>query len=147
MKKLFLLFTTMFIATVAFSQTQDIAKDSTDKFKSIIKTNDSSLVQIFPEFPGGLEAWNKFLSENINTDVPVKKGAPTGNYMVEIIFNVDTTGKLNGFVIKNDLGYGMAQEVIRVLKRSPKWKSGTQNGKKVNCKQEQPVIFNVLQEE
>jgi len=93
-------------------------------------------------FIGGEKAWARFIAENVNPNVPVKKKAPAGNYTVIIQFIVNKDGTLDIEPLTN-LGYGMEDEVIRVIKKSPLWIPAEQDGKKVRAYRKQPITFNV----
>jgi len=99
-----------------------------------------------PEFPGGLEAWAKFLGENIDGQTAVNNGAPAGSYTVIIKFIVDKDGTVRDVVAETKLGYRMEAEVIKVISKSPKWIPAVQNGKQVNAYRRQPLTFVVEKE-
>jgi hypothetical protein len=100
-------------------------------------------VEIEASFPGGEQAWHNFLSRNLNGDVAAKKKAPAGSYTVWIQFVVNTKGELSDIKALTDMGYGMEEEVIRVLKKSPHWKPAVQDGRIVKAYRKQPVTFAV----
>ena len=93
-------------------------------------------------FTGGESAWAKFLTKNINPDIPIKKNAPPGNYTVIIQFIVNKNGTLDVEALTN-FGYGMEEEVVRAIKKSPLWIPAEQDGKKVRAYRKQPVTFSV----
>ncbi|MDP4262984.1 MAG: energy transducer TonB [Bacteroidota bacterium] len=97
-------------------------------------------------FPGGLQSWNKFLEKNLNAGVPVENGAPIGKYTVTIQFIVDIDGKLSGFKALSGQGYGMENEVIRVLQKSPRWIPAVQDGHPVKAYRKQSFTFYVTKE-
>ncbi len=100
-------------------------------------------VEIEAEFPGGDNGWIRFLTQNLNSEVPIKKKAPAGVYTVIIQFIVNTDGTISEFKPLTNLGYGMEEEVIRVLKNSPRWKPAIQDKRKVRAYRKQPVTFQV----
>jgi periplasmic protein TonB len=103
-------------------------------------------VEVEAEFPGGLTAWRDFIVNNLRPDVPVTKGAPAGQYNVIVQFIVDKAGAITGIKALTNYGYGMESEVIRMIKRSPKWIPAQQEGRFVNAYRQQPITF-VVQEE
>ncbi len=103
-------------------------------------------VEVEPAFQGGVDAWRKYLQRNLNGKTPLENGAPAGNYTVFIQFVVDKDGKLSQFKPMTNHGYGMEEEVIRVLRSGPAWVPATQNGRKVNAIRKQPVTFSVVRE-
>lgn len=94
-------------------------------------------------FIGGDKAWMQFISENVNSKVPVKKKAPAGTYTVIIQFIVRTDGSVSDIEPLTNIGYGMEDEVMRVIKKSPQWVPAVQDGKKVNAYRKQPITFRI----
>ena len=98
------------------------------------------------DFPDGSADWKNYLGENIKTKVPVDKGAPVGTYQVVVKFIVSKNGKISDIQPETNFGYGMEDEVIRVIKKSPKWNSAILMGKTVNAYRRQPITFVVSKE-
>ena len=97
-------------------------------------------------FQESVSDWQAFLSENIKAKVPVKNGAPFGKYQVIVRFIVSTNGKVSDIRAETTHGYGMEEEVIRVMKKSPKWNPAILLGKTVNAYRRQPITFMVEKE-
>ena len=100
-------------------------------------------VEIEAEFMGN---WEKFLMRNLNADIPVDNGAPTGNYSVIMQFVVDIDGNVSDIKPLTNIGFGLEQEAIRVLKKATKWKPTIQNGRPVKAYRQQPITFQVTEE-
>lgn len=98
-------------------------------------------VQVEAQFPGGIEAWARFLQRNLNADIPAENGAPLGKYTVLVAFNVDKEGNVSDIEALNDPGYGTAQEAVRVIKKSNQWIPAVQNGRHVGYRQKQAITF------
>ena len=98
-------------------------------------------VEIEASFRGGDKAWIKFLERNLDPDVPVRKKAPAGIYTVWIQFVVNKNGKISEITPLTNHGYGMEQEVMRILRVSPAWSPAIQDGKMVNAYRKQPITF------
>ena len=98
-------------------------------------------VEFEAQYPGGTKAWSAFISQNLRGDVPARKKAPAGTYNVVVQFIVDKTGKATEIKALTAHGYGMEEEVIRVIKRSPLWSPARQGGKYVKAYRNQPVTF------
>jgi protein TonB len=98
-------------------------------------------VQIQARYPGGPDAWKKFLERNLRQDVPVENGASTGRYTVVVSFIVDKEGNTSEVKAETDPGYGTAAEAIRVIKSSGKWQPAEQNGHTVIYRQKQVITF------
>ena len=98
-------------------------------------------------YPGGLEGWRNFLTKNLNPNVPLDNGSPSGKYTVIIKFVVSKDGSLSDIHAETKVGYGMEEEVIRIIKNSGIWIAAEQNNRKVNAYRRQPVSFLVEQED
>jgi hypothetical protein len=96
--------------------------------------------EIEPQFPGGDAAFRKFMKENLDNSIASK--APEGNYNVIIQMLIDESGKISNIKPISDLGYGLEQEAIRVMGKSPNWLPAIQNGKKVLFKKKIIITFN-----
>lgn len=92
-------------------------------------------------FPGGDRAWGSFLRNHLDPNVPVKKNAKAGYYTVIVQFIVGKDGSISDIKTLTDHGYGMEQEVIRVIKLSPKWVPARQNNRVVKAYRKQPITF------
>ena len=95
-------------------------------------------VQVEPKFAGD---WGKFLQQNLNPVVPVNNGAPAGQYTVIAQFIVDKEGNISDLKTLTKHGYGMEEEVLRMMKLSPKWEPAVQNGRTVTAYRKQPITF------
>lgn len=101
-----------------------------------------TIVQVQAKFNGD---WEKFLLRNLNPNVPVDHGAPLGRHKVVVQFVVDIDGSVSAIQAISNLGYGMEQEAIRVLKKATKWEPAIQNGYKVKAYRQQSIVFEVLE--
>ncbi|MEY2829968.1 MAG: hypothetical protein RIQ33_1826 [Bacteroidota bacterium] len=98
-----------------------------------------SFVEQMPEFVGGEKMLMKFISSNIKYPEQAKIDGIEGRVIISFI--VSETGKLTDFNILRDIGGGCGAEAVRVLKLSPDWKPGKQNGKAVRTKMTIPIMF------
>lgn len=94
-------------------------------------------------FPGGLEAWKRYLETNLNQNVPVENGAKRGTYVVTVQFIVEIDGKIAMVKPLTNFGHGMENEVVRVIKNSPDWEPARSNGRFVRAYRKQPITFTV----
>ena len=83
----------------------------------------------------------KFLQKNLNANVPVKNNAPVGKYIAIVLFIVDTEGTVSSVKSETNFGFGMEDEVVRVLEHCGKWKPATRNGKPLNAYRRQRITF------
>lgn len=134
----------LLVSFTAFSQT---APD-TAKNKSDIVDGDKIFLKVDSEaeFPGGIDGWRKYLEENLNPEVPIKKKAPAGTYQVLVRFIVAKDGQLKNISAESSHGYGMEKEVIRIIRKGPNWIPAMLDGKPINAYRRQPVTFMISEE-
>ncbi|MFL9481473.1 energy transducer TonB [Chitinophagaceae bacterium LWZ2-11] len=113
------------------------------KLDDVDGTGTYRTVQIEAEFPGGKEAWRKYLERNLNNTLPSENGAAVGLYSVDLSFVVDKEGNISDIQVEHDPGFGTKEEAIRILKKSPKWNAAIQNGRKVAYRARQRISFRV----
>lgn len=106
---------------------------------------DFTSVQIEARFPGGADAWMKYLKANLRENIPLDNNAPQGRYMVTVSFLVSVDGSISDVKAVNvpNPDYGTAAEAVRVIERGPKWMPAIQNGRPVPYHQKQNIIFEV----
>ncbi|MCV9930479.1 M56 family metallopeptidase [Flavobacterium sp. LS1R49] len=92
-----------------------------------------------PEFPGGMTEFYKFIGKNFKMSDEASKNKISGKAYLE--FYVEKDGSLSDYKIVKDLGYGIGNEIIRVLKLSPKWKPGTLNNEPVRVIYKLPMTI------
>jgi len=100
-------------------------------------------VEIQPTFPGGEAAFGKFLTDHIRYPAVAKENNVTGRVFVQFV--VERDGSLTDLKILRDPGSGLGDEALRVLKISPHWKPGIQNGKPVRVQFTVPVNFSLAE--
>lgn len=107
-------------------------KEDTDKIFDIVEE------EATPE--GGMEAYYKFLSDNLKYPRQAQRLGIEGTAFVRFVIdekgNVIQAESLPG----RELGYGLDEEAIRVLKLT-KWKPGKQRGRAVKVRKVLPVRF------
>jgi periplasmic protein TonB len=104
-------------------------------------------VELEASYPGGESAWRIFLEKNLNGNIASDNKAPAGTYTVVVQFVIDKEGNVSEIKALTSHGYGMEAEVIRMLKKSPKWIPAQTNGRQVKVYRKQPVTFLVYEEE
>ena len=100
--------------------------------------------EIMPEFPGGQAAFMRFLSRNLR--VPENALEPGQKIKILVRFVVGKEGELSNIQFHETNGEVLEQEVLRVLKKMPKWKPGSQNGERVQVYFNLPIIFDAPEE-
>lgn len=96
-----------------------------------------------PEFPGGMEAWTRYLQRMLRVPDELESG---DRKTVRVKFVVNANGEVTDAVIVMSGGKEFDKEVMRVIGRMPKWKPGKQRGKPVASYFTQPVTFTVPEE-
>ncbi|OAQ42228.1 hypothetical protein A5893_03700 [Pedobacter psychrophilus] len=99
----------------------------------------ANLVERMPEFPGGMAAWGKFLNKNLNYPSIAKDANVMGRVIVSFV--VEKNGEITDVKILRGIGAGCDEEAIRVIKKSPLWKAGIQNGRAVRVSYVMPIVF------
>jgi len=102
-------------------------------------------VEVDAAYAGGEGAWRRYLSNNLDADVPGQNGAPAGTYTVIVRFIVAKDGSVSDVVAETKYGYGMEEESVRAIKKSGKWTPAIQNGRNVTAYKRQPITW-VVQE-
>jgi protein TonB len=89
-------------------------------------------------FPGGTAAWLGFLQRYLQTPGDLEAGQ---RVEVKVRFWIDTDGSLSRFEIVQSGGASFDKEVLRVMRKMPKWEPARQNKHYVAVAFTQPVTF------
>ncbi len=100
---------------------------------------DVNFVERMPEFLGGMSAWSKFLNKNLLYPGVARETGIQGR--VTVSFVVEKDGSLSNIKVLRGIGGGCDEEAIRVIKKSPFWKPGMQNGNAVRVSYVIPIVF------
>ncbi|WET01503.1 energy transducer TonB [Flavobacterium sp. YJ01] len=123
-------------AQSSFCQTQNTVSVMSDDENHVYNT---AGIDVKPEFPGGLNEFYKYISQNYM--IPKEKPAAAKGKVVAT-FVVEKDGSLNDIKIIKDVGFNTGTEAIRVLKLSPKWISGKLEGQDVRVLYAIPITIN-----
>ncbi len=98
----------------------------------------SAILDKQPEFPGGIGQFYKYVGNNFRRpELDAEK-----TLRVYVSFVVEKDGSLTDIMVKNDPGYGMGKEAIRVLKSlKTKWAPGILNGQAVRTAYNLPITI------
>lgn len=112
---------------------------------SVVATDDPQkiLPTKSPEFPGGVKAWLAFLNKHLNSPVDLEPGEKK---TVMVRFTVGVDGSITNYEVMQSGGSAFDNEVIRVMKKMPKWSPAIQNGVNIAISFTQPVTFIGLEE-
>jgi TonB family protein len=97
------------------------------------------VVEIQPSPPGGMAGWNKYLMENLRYPTNAQRKGIEGTVIVAFVVNID--GTTTDIEILRSVGGGCDEEVIRIVKGSPKWTPGMQRGTPVRTRMRLPLRF------
>jgi len=108
---------------------------------------DSHFVKVEREaqFPGGPDAWKRYLERNLNAQVATEEGAAEGKYTVKVQFIVDDNGNISKVKAIEVPGacHGCGVEAERVIRRGGRWEPALQNGRKIIYQVVQHITFEV----
>ena len=91
-----------------------------------------------PSFPGGPAAWLTFLQRYLQAPADVEPGQ---RIEVHVRFWIDVDGNVSRAEIIKSGGSTFDKEVLRVMKKMPKWEPALQAGRPIAVAYQQPVIF------
>lgn len=119
-----------------------LAADAKASVETQSQLNDKAVftvVEQSPSFPGGEEAFSKFISHTVKYPKEARDKNIQGRVIASFI--VEEDGSLSNIKIVRGVGYGTDEEALRVLESSPKWKPGMQNGHTVRVQYAVPISF------
>lgn len=96
-------------------------------------------VEQVPEFPGGVQAFGKYLASNIHYPGDSWKKGIQGRVIVSFV--VEKDGSLSDVHIARGVADDIDREALRVIQASPHWRPGIQNGKLVRVAYTVPIAF------
>ena len=135
MKRFFTCLTLLLATSVAFSSNYSPApQDSTVKKTGMIY----DYPEIMPQFPGGPDALDAFVKKNLKTPAAAKENE-RGKVYVQFI--VEKDGSIDEVEIRMGRHKILNDEAIRVVKKMPNWKPGSNKGKKVRVRYTLPMTF------
>lgn len=125
MKKLFLIMLLAFVSVNAYSQSDDADNDV------------YNMVDQSAKFQDGYNSIIKFVQENIKFPAEAKENNVHGRLMLSVV--VEKDGSLSDITVKKGLGYGLDEEIVRIIKMMPKWQPAQHKGKTV--RQTQTIVI------
>lgn len=129
----------LFVA-IACEENQDTTNPTAMETAVVLEADEVfDVVEEAPTFPGGMEAWGRFLMENLEYPALAKRMGVEGT--VFLVFEVRTDGSVQNVEILRGIGAGCDEAAMRVINKSPKWTPGKQRGQKVNVRMRLPIRF------
>lgn len=96
------------------------------------------VVEEMPQFPGGNEAMQKYIAENLKYPKTAIKGEQ-GRVIVSFVIN--KRGKVGDVKLIRSVSPELDAEAVRVIQDMPDWIPGKQKGKAVNVRYTIPIVF------
>ncbi|RAK20898.1 TonB family protein [Flavobacterium aquaticum] len=84
---------------------------------------------------GGIDKFYDYIIANFDTQTVEKKG------QIVFEFTVNENGEVKNVKVLRDLGTNSAIELIRVLRKAPKWQPASRGGKPVSINLKMPLTF------
>ena len=98
-----------------------------------------SFAENSPEFPGGMDAWAKYIQKNLRYPSMAQEEGIGGKVFVSFV--VEKDGTITDVKVTRGIGYGCDEEAMRVIKKSPRWKAGMQNNLPVRVRYNMPISY------
>jgi len=117
-------------------------RDAEVKSEPIVEEKEAEVfefVEIMPEFPGGLEAFNAYLGENLKYPQIAKEAQIQGRVYVSFVIEKD--GAITNIEVLRGVHPALDEEAVRVISRMPAWNPGRQNQREVRVKFTLPISF------
>ena len=122
------------------SATNDMAKlDSIEKAWKDAHNKVSTHEEIESDFPGNINGWVKYLTDNLNYPARAEKINKQGTVIIQFI--VDIEGHIISPEIIKSVEYSIDQEALRLIEQSPAWSPAMLDRKKVKSYKKQPITF------
>lgn len=97
------------------------------------------MVEDMPEFNGGIDAFKKFIMENVKYPAEAANKKIQGK--VYVTFDVDVDGKVINATVVRGVSPLLDEEALRVVNAMPAWKPGSIKGKAVPVSYTVPINF------
>ncbi len=95
---------------------------------------------VMPSFPGEKNALEKYLQKHLSCS-QFRQCAGRGGKLI-LSFIVSAEGNIYGVkILKDDVGFGCAEEAVRLLEGMPKWNAGMNNNHPVNVRLVLPIAM------
>ena len=123
--KTFTLSLVLIFFSLASAKAQEVVNDSLPRH--------AVGLDVPPEYPGGVNAFLTYVATNLK-GIRTKS---TGRILVSFVIEKD--GSVSNVRIVRSLEESVDKKVIKVIKNSPRWKPGEQNGKLVRVSYSLPL--------
>ncbi|MEI6061226.1 MAG: TonB family protein [Bacteroidota bacterium] len=125
--------------SIVYAASKNEDESWSDEISKIEDVPIYTLIEKMPQFVGGDDARNRFLSENLKyTEDALNKGIEGTVY---VAFVVEKDGSVSNVKILRGIDKGLDNEVLRITRLLPRWIPGTQDGKPKRVLFNMPVYF------
>ena len=117
---------------------------SAPKTQSAAEDGDMAYIKVekMPTFMGGdLNAFRNWVQSKIQYPREAKEEGLEGRVIFSFV--VEKDGSMSEFTVLQSPDKILGDEVVRILKTSPKWEPGEQRGEKVRVKYTVPIVFSL----
>lgn len=97
------------------------------------------VVEEIPQFEGGMEAFTKWLTQNLCYPAEAQRGHIQGKVVVSFIINRD--GSISSPKVEQSVHPLLDREALRVVRMMPKWTPGKINAKPCRTLFAIPIVF------
>lgn len=107
-------------------------------------SQDDQIYDVADKMPrpiGGQDAWEEYLSENLNYPLAARNSKVEG--VVYVVFILEKDGRPSNVELLRGIGAGCDEEAKRLVEASPKWTPGENNGEPVRVRMRLPIRFHL----
>ena len=120
-----------------YDTSDGLADDDPDKIHQV--------VEVQPEFPGGMKEMMKFIQNSLKYPESAKAAGTEGKAFVQFVVKAD--GSIENVEIMHSSGdASLDAEALRVVKAMPKWRPAMNKGEAVNVKFVLPIVYKLPKE-
>ncbi|MFC4870558.1 M56 family metallopeptidase [Negadavirga shengliensis] len=124
---------------------EDLNIQGTDEVLALSSTPTKAevfdVVEEMPTPKGGMEGWNRYLNDNLVYPTSAKEEGIEGTVYAEFV--VDKSGKVRDVSVVRGIDRHLDAEALNVLRNSPDWTPGKQQGQPVDVKMRIPIRFRI----
>ncbi len=99
------------------------------------------IVQQYPEFPGGMVQFIKWLTDNLQYPLPARQRKLQGTVVTTFVVNKD--GSIADAKVLHGVDPLLDREALRVLNMMPPWSPGQNEGKPCRTLVRLPIVFKI----
>lgn len=138
MKKRLFCVVVLVLSLSAAARVSAAVNDTIDEYSGPVYV----VVEQMPEFPGGNEALNQYIANNLLYPTIAKENGIQGRVICQFI--VERDGAISDVVVVRSSGeVSLDKEAVRLIKSMPRWRPGRTQGKMVRVKYTVPINFRI----